>query len=111
MLAITRFHVATDTDEASVENHDRLFSICWSEMAELIHAGEPDTGSLIILPDYDMSLLKRFADMNLTRPLQWLGINADFEVATFHRGSPAIRILYKLSDIPELPTGDRKDTM
>ena len=61
------------------------------------------TGSLIVVPDYDIADLKRFTDINLLRPLEWLGVQADFEVTSLKFGCPAIRLLYKLQDMPEQP--------
>lgn len=112
MLTLTRFQVIQGNGGGSVDNYETLFSVCWNELAELRITGEPDTGSLIILPDYDMASLRRFTDMNLLRPLQWLGIEKDFEVASMERGSPAIRLLHKLSDIPTLPPkSERKEKL
>ena len=56
--------------------------------------------SIILLPGYDIVDLRRFMDMNLRRPLDWLGVSDSFEVSSFSRGVSAIRILHKLSDIP-----------
>jgi hypothetical protein len=54
-----------------------------------------------LLPGYDIVDLRRFTDMNLRRPLDWLGVSDSFEVASFNRGViSAIRMLHKLSDIP-----------
>merc|ERR1712151_388299 len=100
MLVVNRFHVLSGNQGGCVESYDELFSTCWSELMELRQKDEPNTGSLIVLPDYDMADLKRFTDINLLRPLEWLGINSDFEVASTQRGSPAIRLLHKLQDIP-----------
>jgi len=100
LLALTRFHVLQGNHGGSVESNDALFACCWSELMELSSKAEEHTGSLIILPEYEIHDLRRFADMNLQRPLEWLGIHADFEVASMERGSPAIRLLYKLNDIP-----------
>ena len=36
------------------------------------------------------------------QPLQWLGIEDDWEIVALERGSIAVRMLYKLSDIPDL---------
>jgi hypothetical protein len=101
MLVVSRFHVVKDNAGGSIENFDSLFSVCWSELAELSRRDERDTGSLILVPDYDLADLRRFTDMNLLRPLQWLGIDDVFEVASMQRGSPAIRLIHKLSDIPD----------
>lgn len=101
MLAISRFHVLSENRGGSVESHEALFSTCWSELMELRRADQENTGSLILLPDYDLADLRRFTDMNVLRPLEWLGISHQFEVASLQRDSPAIRILHKLQDMPE----------
>lgn len=103
MLAISRFHVLSGVTGGSVECHDRLFSLCWSELMELRAQNEDSTGSLIVVPDYNISDLKRFTDMNLQLPLQWLGVKQDFEVTSLERGSPAIRFLHRLQDMPDEP--------
>jgi hypothetical protein len=105
MLAVGRFHVVrpakdadTNRDEASwrAARYDRLFSTCWSELME-------HTGSLILFPDSELTDLRRFADMNLIRPLEWLGVRNDFEIVSMERGSPAIRLIYRLQDMPDVP--------
>jgi hypothetical protein len=101
MLAISRFHVLSENRGGSVESHEALFSMCWSELVELRRADQENTGSLILLPDYDLADLRRFTDMNVLRPLEWLGLANQFEVASLQRDSPAIRILHKLQDMPE----------
>jgi hypothetical protein len=100
MLAVSRFHVIRGNSGGSVENFDSLFMTCWSELALLKHSNEENTGSLILLPDYDLADLRRFTDMNLQRPLEWLGMGDIFEVASMQRESPAIRLLHKLGDVP-----------
>lgn len=103
MLVLSRFHVLRETTAGSVDGFDSLFSRCWSELAELSRANEPDTGSLILVPDYDLDDLRRFTDMNLVRPLQWLGMDSVFEVSSLQRESPGIRLIHKLSDMPTEP--------
>lgn len=101
MLAINRFHVLREDLDGSVESYDALFSTCWSEVRHLSASEEEHTGSIILVPGYQLPELRRFTDMNLLRPLEWLGVSADFEVVSMQRGSPAIRLLYKLNDMPE----------
>jgi hypothetical protein len=102
MLAISRFHVLREEHaRGSVESSDALFSTCWSELLELSQTDNSHTGSIILLPDHDFSDLRRFTDINLLRPLEWLGLHKDFEVVSMQRDSPAIRLLYKLNDIPD----------
>lgn len=103
MLRIGRFHVLPDIKAGCIDSHKTLFATCWSEIAELRRADEVDTGSVIILPDHDIDDLRRFIDMNVQRPLEWLGIAELFEVASLQRDSPAIRLLHKLEDIPDEP--------
>lgn len=103
ILAISRFHVLQGLTGGSVEGHDRLFSTCWSELMELRVQDQESTGSLIVVPDYDIADLRRFTDINLLRPLEWLGVQADFEITSLQRGSPAIRFLHKLQDMPNEP--------
>ena len=101
ILAISRFHVLPGVTGGSIECYDALFSTCWSELMELRTKNEASTGSLIVVPDYEISDLKRFTDMNLLRPLEWLGLQSDFEITSIFRGSPAIRLLHKLRDMPD----------
>ncbi len=109
MLVCTRYHVIQGAEKGSIETFDRLFSVCWSEIVELRQTDEVDTGSLIVTPELDYDDLRRFVDMNLQRPLQWLGVKG-FEVACLEKGGlGVIRIIHKLSDIPtempEMPPG------
>ena len=100
MLALTRFQVLRNNAGGSVENYDSLFKTVWSELGFLAQLDEENTGSLILLPDYDLADLRRFTDMNLLRPLQWLGMEDMFEIVSLQRDSPAIRLIHKLSDMP-----------
>lgn len=104
MLVCSRYHVIQGIEKGSIETFDRLFSVCWSEITELRETDEPDTGSLIVTPGFDYDDLRRFVDINLQRPLQWLGVDG-FEVACLEKGGlGVIRIIHKLSDIPtEIP--------
>lgn len=113
LLALSRFHVLqANSGGSGVETYDSLFATCWSELHHLSSQDEAHTGSLIILPDYQFSDLRRFTDMNVLRPLEWLGLHTDFEVASIDQGSsPAIRLLYKLSDIPQVQEPNNNDSM
>lgn len=94
MLCVSRFQVLSSDKD--------LFSTCWNELHELSKLDQPNTGSMIVLPeDYDLELLQSFTDENLQQPLEWLGLDLDFEIASITRGIPALRMLHKLSDIPE----------
>lgn len=103
LLVIGRFQVLRGVSGGTIECFDNLFSTCWSELAELSRSNEPNTGSLIIVPDYDLSDLRRFTDMNVRLPLEWLGLDGVFEVSSLERGSPAIRLIHKLNDMPDEP--------
>ena len=98
MLVCSRFHVVSGG--SPIESFDRLFATCWNEIYHLHDEGEPDTGSLIVVPGTDVEDLRRFVDMNLQRPLQAMGFEETFEVASMTRGSAAIRLIHKLSEIP-----------
>lgn len=106
MLVVKRFQCIDESDEeiSPLEKHDQLFRVCWSEILYLASENEEDTGSVIILPEdkYDMPYLRRYVDMNIQRPLDWLGLGRVFEVTSMQRESTAIRLIYKLSDVPDL---------
>jgi len=113
MLVCGRFHVVpyasslltTTTQHHRLDNFEAVFGTCWNEVYHLLTSGDENTGSVILVPDGpSLDELRRFVDVNLQRPLQWMGLDSLFEVTSFQRGSPAIRLLYKLSDIP--PTKD-----
>lgn len=124
MLVCSRFHVVGEEDGtvnssgsfSRIERSDRLFATCWNEICHLQDANEPDTGSMILVPGSDLEDLRRFTDMNLQRPLQWLGLDGNFEVASMQHDSPGIRLIHKLSemptDLPEEPErmGDAEDS-
>jgi hypothetical protein len=110
MLVVSRFHVVQETEKGSIESYDALFRTCWSELVHLRREDEDNTGSLIVVPDTDLADLRRFTDMNLQRPLQWLGVDSHFEVASLQRGSPAIRLIHKLSEMPtDIPDGPEEE--
>jgi len=100
MLALNRFHVLRDNSGGSIANFDSLFKTVWSELAFLAQSDEESSGSIILLPDYDLADLRRFTDMNLQRPLEWLGLEDRFEISSLQRESPAIRLIHKLADMP-----------
>ena len=104
MLVCSRYHVIQGIEKGSIDTFHRLFSVCWSEIVELREADEIDTGSLIVTPGFDYHDLRRFVDINLQRPLQWLGVDG-FEVACLEKGGlGVIRIIHKLSEIQtEMP--------
>jgi hypothetical protein len=100
MLAVSRYHVLADNAGGSLAAVDALFTYCWSELRQLQSTNVAHTGSIILLPRYERGDLARFAEMNIARPLTWLGLAGAFEVANVHFGVPAIRMLYKLDDMP-----------
>ena len=102
MLAINRFQVVRAAQDSSSSRYERLFETCWSELMELTSLDQEHTGSLILFPESNLSDLRRFAELNLSRPLKWLGRH-DFEVAAMVRGEPAIRLIYRLQDMPDIP--------
>lgn len=112
MLVCTRFHVGQEIETNSIDSFDKLFAICWSEVNELREKDEADTGSLIVVksPDIQYDDLRRFVDMNLQRPLKWLGQHNNFEVVALEKGGlGVIRIIHKISDIPtELPNNSNR---
>jgi len=111
ILVCSRFHVLAERDESNaIETHDRLFAACWNEIMHLRDVDEIDSGSIILAPGSSLPDLRRFVDMNLQQPLRWLGMHSHFEVATMQRGSPAVRVIYKLSEIPT-DVGNGPDTM
>jgi hypothetical protein len=101
MLVCSRFHVVQGMEAGSIESFDNLFATCWSEITELRQVGEVNTGSLIVVPGFKYDDLRRFAVMNLQRPLLWLGIHDHFEVESLDLGGlGVVRLIHKLSDIP-----------
>lgn len=104
LLALQRFHVLRSTSVLD----DVLFETCWNELAHLLQ-GDEMSGSLILTPDCDVADLRRFADNSIARPLEWLGLDSLFEVSSFSRGSPAIRLLYKLNEMPTDSYHERND--
>ena len=116
-IAVTRFHVLEDDDDDA-----ELFRTCWSELAFLASQDAPGTGSLVLLPEerdgaaaagggerpgLELERARAFVREELLRPLRWLGRDGDFEVAAMERGSRAVRMLYRLGDIPDLSERDR----
>jgi hypothetical protein len=62
LLALQRFHVLRSTSVLD----DVLFETCWNELTHLRKIqDEEHTGTLILLPDCDLSEIRRFADMNI----------------------------------------------
>ena len=109
VIAVTRFQVLdVDDENFSSSSHDdveeELFRTCWSEMGKLMSEDVEDTGSLVVLPNYPSSLeyVQQFVQTKLLEPVSWLGRSEDWEIVAMERGSLAVRLLYKLSAIPDL---------
>lgn len=109
ILTISRFHVLKSGGNTNLQSYDDLFRVVWSELHYLSSTATVHSGSLILTPDYNLKDLEDFADLNLLKPLQWLGLHADFEIATFERNAPAIRMIYRLKDMPESPSNAQND--
>ena len=108
-IAMTRFHVMEEyitTNGGHDEVEQELFKLCWSEIGHLVSQNEIDTGSLVLLPTLEegksLEDVQEYIETNLIQPLQWFGIEDDWEIVALERGSIAVRMLYKLSDIPDL---------
>jgi len=119
VIAVTRFHVLDGDDYnysggvgGGGDNNNsgddvwetELFRTCWSEMGKLMSEDMQDTGSLVVLPNNPTSLenVQRFVQTKLLQPVSWMGRHEDWEIVAMERGSLAVRLLYKLSAIPDL---------
>lgn len=102
MLLCKRFHVLPGLDGQTTEGTELLFQTCWSEIARCHSFDSDNIGSLILLPDYDLDNLKKFTQEKILRPLNWLGALGQFEVVSLQREISAIRIIYKIGEIPDL---------
>ena len=91
-----------------------MFRTCWSEAAHLASKDEEGTGSLVLLQEEEggstsgisLERARDFVERNLLRPMRWLGRDEDWEIVAMERGSVAVRMLYKLGDIPDLSERD-----
>ncbi|KAL3822617.1 hypothetical protein ACHAXA_006402 [Cyclostephanos tholiformis] len=103
--------------QRSCDWETELFRTCWSELAHLTYKDECNTGSLVLVPDLDiivstadgirkgrsgLDVVRDFVERDLIRPMRWLGRDSDWEIVAMERGGVAVRMLYKLGDIPEL---------
>ena len=126
-IAVTRFHVLdeyhnnsnsdnpVDGEDCEYDWEVELFRTIWSELAHLSSQDDIDTGSLVLLPNRILSesggergldYVQSFVERNFVRPILWLGRSEDWEIVAMERGSLAVRLLYKLSDIPDLSERD-----
>jgi hypothetical protein len=123
-IAVTRFHVLHEHNDDNDKNgalmnannnnnegdydwKTELFRTCWSELAHLTSQDCADTGSLVLIPAMmngggGLDVVRDFVERNLIRPIRWLGRDDDWEIVVMERGGLAVRMLYKLSDIPDL---------
>jgi hypothetical protein len=116
MLAVSRFQVIRSYGGNEVDLFDQLFGTCWNEVTQLSRDNQPDTGSVILLPDFEFdggrgadAALQQFCTTRLQQPLKWLGMDDIFEVASIRTNSnaatapiPALRVLHKMSEIRDL---------
>lgn len=114
-IAVTRFHVLDEYGGGSYDWEAELFRTCWSELAHLTSQGDGDTGSLVLLPEHvggevgeggGLQRVRDFVESKLVRPIRWLGREDDWEIVAMERGSLAVRLLYRLGDIPDLSERD-----
>jgi len=124
--------VEGDDDAGKCDWETELFRTVWSELAHLTSQNEIDTGSLVLLPksittasssssssgdedddeeeggssSRDLEYVRTFVERKVLRPIRWLGRHEDWEIVAMERGSIGVRILYKLSDIPDLKDRD-----
>lgn len=119
LLVLERFQVL-DREGAvgrGMGQADHLFQTCWSEIHHLVSSGGRDTGSLIILDEYDddgqeMDLdldLGQFVDSKIRLPLRFLGLEECVEVASFVRGKSCVRLIHQLGDVPSLESKGRDE--
>jgi hypothetical protein len=109
-IAVTRFHVMDNDCRGEQEWELELFQLCWSELGHLMSKDEEDTGSLIVLPQSlngqenvrSLECVQQFVAEKLIRPMEWLGRGQDWEIVAMERGAVAVRLLYKLGEIPDL---------
>mmetsp|Transcript_27311 Transcript_27311/g.40456 ORF Transcript_27311/g.40456 Transcript_27311/m.40456 type:complete len:309 (+) Transcript_27311:33-959(+) len=104
LLVLDRFQVISGV---GANNHD-IFSTCWSEIHHLVSEGDEDTGSLIILEEFDHEEmdLNLFVDTNIRMPLHFLGLGDKVEVSSFERGKNCIRLIHQLGAIRTLEQRD-----
>jgi hypothetical protein len=107
--AVTRFHVLDGEDNNDNDGvwETELFRTCWSEMGKLMSEDLQDTGSLVVLPNINnptvsLEYVQQFVQTKLVQPVSWMGRQEDWEIVAMERGSLAVRLLYKLSAIPDL---------
>lgn len=104
LLVLERFQVISGV---GANNHD-LFSTCWSEIHHLVSECDGDTGSLIILEEFNHEEmdLNHFVDTNVRMPLHFLGLGDRVEVASFERGKNCVRLIHQLGEIRSLEQRD-----
>lgn len=96
---------------------NEVFRTCWSEIGHLMSQDVDDTGSLVVLPNIptlpssfnqeeeensSLEYIQQFVEQKLVQPISWMGRSEDWEIVAMNRGNLAVRLLYKLSAIPDL---------
>jgi hypothetical protein len=101
---------------------NEVFRTCWSEIGHLMSQDIDDTGSLVVLPNIplpssssssfnqeieeeensSLEYIQQFVEKKLVQPISWMGRSDDWEIVAMNRGNLAVRLLYKLSAIPDL---------
>ena len=118
----------TEEEEEVVDQwENEVFRTCWSEIGHLMSQDIDDTGSLVVLPNIpfpssssfnqeeeeeqeeggeeensSLEYIQQFVEKKLVQPISWMGRSKDWEIVAMNRGNLAVRLLYKLSAIPDL---------
>ena len=110
---------ATEEEVVLDQWENEVFRTCWSEIGHLMSQDVDDTGSLVVLPNIPLPVsssfnqeeeeenssleyIQQFVEKKLVQPISWMGRSEDWEIVAMNRGNLAVRLLYKLSDIPDL---------
>ncbi len=111
---------ATEEEVVLDQWENEVFRTCWSEIGHLMSQDIDDTGSLVVLPNIPLpssslfnqeennssleyiQQFQQFVEKKLVQPISWMGRSDDWEIVAMNRGNLAVRLLYKLSAIPDL---------
>jgi hypothetical protein len=108
---------ATEEEVVLDQWENEVFRTCWSEIGHLMSQDIDDTGSLVVLPNIpfpssslfnqeennsSLEYIQQFVEKKLVQPISWMGRSKDWEIVAMNRGNLAVRLLYKLSAIPDL---------
>mmetsp|Transcript_33391 Transcript_33391/g.70156 ORF Transcript_33391/g.70156 Transcript_33391/m.70156 type:complete len:100 (+) Transcript_33391:300-599(+) len=85
-----------------IRNCSRLRAITFALCQRQDDEEEEEGGS----SSRDLEYVRTFVERKVLRPIRWLGRHEDWEIVAMERGSIGVRILYKLSDIPDLKDRD-----